>query len=285
MSIRLDKNAYGKNAIQLSKIIRHPDRHEIRQITVAISLQGDFEAAHVAGDNSLVLPTDTMKNTVYALAKDRFTGSIEEFGIVLAAHFLSGNPQVSVAGIDIYEEEWQRMSFSGIEHPHAFIHGSGAKHTTGIVNDRQTVVLSSGIRDLLLLKTTDSGFEGYVRDRYTTLKETADRILSTSCEAIWTYESAPPDPGAKYEEIRQNLLHTFSGHKSHSVQHTLYAMGEQVLNSFPEVREITLKMPNKHHILFDLGPFGMENKNEVFIATAEPYGYITGTVSRCAAAG
>lgn len=280
MTIRLDKNAYGKNSIHLSKIIRHPDRHEIRQITVDVSLQGDFDAVHVTGDNTLVLPTDTMKNTVYALAKDRFVASIEEFGLVLADHFLANNPQVSEVRVSITEDCWRRMSFGGVAHPHSFVNGGSEKHAADIVRDRQSLVLSAGIKDLLILKTTDSGFEGYIRDKYTTLKETADRILSTSCDVSWTYDRVPADPGALYPAIRENLLYSFATHKSLSVQHTLYAMGEEVLRRFDGVKEITLKMPNKHHILFNLQPFGMENNNEVFIATDEPYGYITGTVSR-----
>ncbi len=280
MVIRLDKNAYGKNAINLSKIIRHPDRHEIRQISVDVSLQGDFETAHTEGDNAAILPTDTMKNTVYALAKDRFVASIEDFGISLANHFLDNNPQVSEVKIGLTEYCWQRMQFNGVPDPHSFVNGGSEKHEAGIVQTRQGLILSAGIKDLLILKTTDSAFEGYIKDQYTTLKEAADRILSTSCDISWIYESVPGDPDRLYQEIRESLLQTFAAHKSLSVQHTLFAMGENILKGFSQVKEITFKMPNKHHILFNLQPFGMENNNEVFIATDEPYGYITGTVSR-----
>ena len=280
MTIRLDKNGYGKNAIQLSKIIRHPDRQEIRQISVDVALQGDFDEVHRTGDNSLVLPTDTMKNTVYALAKHRFSASIEEFGLVLAGHFLGQNPQVSVVEIGVAEHCWQRMHFDGGAHPHSFLNGGTEKHTAFVRQDREGAVLSSGIKDLLILKTTDSAFEGYIKDQYTTLKEAADRILSTSCTVSWVYAGLPADPGALYGAIRENLLQTFADHKSLSVQHTLYAMGEAVLGAFPLVKEITLQMPNKHHILFNMQPFGLENNNEIFIATDEPYGYITGTMSR-----
>jgi len=280
MTIRLHTNAYGKNAVHLSRIIRHPDRHEIRHITVNISLQGDFDAVHTKGDNSKVLPTDTMKNTVYALAKQEFTASIEEFGIVLATHFLDNNPQLSTATITLSEYCWKRMTVDGAPHPHSFINGGSEKHTATIAKDRLGLTLSSGISDLLILKTTNSGFENYIRDRYTTLKETADRILSTQCDVSWIYDTVPPAPSLLYEYVRENLLRTFATHQSLSVQHTLYAMGEDVLASFPSIKEITLKMPNKHHILFNLGQFGMDNDNEIFIATDEPYGYITGTITR-----
>ena len=280
MAIHLHTNAYGKNAINLSKVIRHADRHEIRQISVDIALQGDFETAHTAGDNSSILPTDTMKNTVYALAKDRFTGSIESFGLALADHFLENNRQVDEVSIRLTEYCWERLLVEGAPHPHAFVNGGSEKHVAVIVRNWHTLVLSSGIDDLLILKTTDSGFEGYIKDRYTTLKETADRILSTSCDMLWSYERLPEDPEAVYSAIRADLLQSFARHKSLSVQHTLYAMGESVLQHFPAVTTITLKMPNKHHILFNLQQFGLENNNEVFIATDEPYGFITGTVSR-----
>jgi urate oxidase len=280
VAIHLHTNAYGKNAINLSRVIRHADRHEIRQISVDIALQGDFETAHTAGDNSSILPTDTMKNTVYALAKDRFTASIESFGLALAGHFLENNRQVGEVSIRLTEYRWERLLVEGTPHPYAFVNGGLEKHVAVVVRNRHTLVLSSGIDDLLILKTTDSGFQGYIKDQYTTLKETADRILSTSCDVLWNYESLPEDPEAVYSAIRADLLQSFARHKSLSVQHTLYAMGESVLQHFPAVTTITLKMPNKHHILFNLQQFGLENNNEVFIATDEPYGFITGTVSR-----
>jgi len=280
MVIRLDKNAYGKNAIHLSKIIRQPDRHEIRHISVNISLQGDFGTVHTVGDNTKVLPTDTMKNTVYALAKDHFTSSIEAFGLYLADYLQTNNPQVSEVQVSLTEYCWQRMTFDDTPHPHSFVNGGSEKHEALITQDRQQTTLSAGISDLLILKTTDSGFEHYIKDKYTTLKETPDRIFSTECDITWKYETVPPDPEQLYKAIRENLLHTFATHKSLSVQHTLYAMGEDVLKTFPAVQEITLKMPNKHHILFNLQQFGMDNNNEIFIATDEPYGYITGTIVR-----
>ncbi|WP_338875771.1 urate oxidase [Spirosoma sp. SC4-14] len=276
----LKKNAYGKNAVNLSKIIRHADYHEFRQISVSISLEGDFETAHTLGDNSRILPTDTQKNTVYALAKDHFTDSIEHFALYLANYFVSTNPQVSQAKVDIVELPWTRMTFDGELHHHAYIGGSSEKHTTRVVQTREGVSICSGLNGLLILKTTDSGFEGYIKDQYTTLKETADRIFATQCEATWDYTSTDLDFTATFATIREALLKTFAHHKSLSVQQTLMAMGEAVLNAVPDVSEISLTLPNKHHILFNLEPFGMENKNEIFIATDEPYGYITGTVSR-----
>jgi urate oxidase len=199
---------------------------------------------------------------------------------VLSQHFQSNNPQVSKTKVEIIEYCWQRMIVDGTTHAHSFINGGSEKHTTTIVQTDKTIDVASGIKDLLILKTTDSAFKDYIRDQYTTLKETNDRILSTFCEIEWDYVSTDVDFTLMYNDIRGCLLKTFSAHKSLSVQHTLYAMGEDVLHSFSSVKEITLKMPNKHHIPANLEPFGMENKNEIFIATDEPYGYITGTVTR-----
>jgi urate oxidase len=280
MKINLKKNAYGKNAINLSKIIRHPTYHEFRQISVNVSLQGDFETAHTVGDNTKILPTDTQKNTVYALAKDHFTGSIENFGLYLANFFILNNPQVSQATIEITEHQWSRMTFDGEVHPHAYVISGSEKHTTRIVQTTDKITVSAGIKDLLILKTTDSGFENYSKDQYTTLKETADRIFATQCQASWEYTTHELDFTTLFSKIRKSLLKTFSYHKSLSVQQTLLAMGTAVLEENEVVNEIDLKMPNKHHIPFNLEQFGMENKNDIFIATDEPYGYITGTVTR-----
>jgi urate oxidase len=283
---------------------------------VNISLQGDFGTAHTIGDNTKILPTDTMKNTVYALAKDQFNTSIEAFGIVLANHFLAHNPQVTAASAELTEFCWSRILIDGAPHSHSFVNGGSEKHTALIRKDRKSLSITAGIKDLLILKTTDSGFEHYIKDQYTTLKETSDRIFSTQCEVSWKYRPsspglsalsaqpsspdqpvlshqasspdqesstghpASPDFTSLYGHIRNKLLQTFSSHKSLSVQHTLYAMGENILKEFAEVEEITLKMPNKHHIPFNLEPFGMDNQNEIFIATDEPYGYITGTLIR-----
>lgn len=280
MKIKLGENSYGKNAVQLSKIIRHPAYHEFRQITVNVSLKGDFEEAHTEGDNSLILPTDTQKNTVYALAKDHFKTSIEDFALYLANHFVTTQSQVEQATIEIAEHSYHRMHFDGIEHPHAYISGGSEKRTTLVTKDASSVSVQSGITDLLILKTTDSGFEKYIKDRYTTLKETSDRILATKCEISWTYDKLPADYTEQFNNIRGLLLETFAGHKSLSVQQTLYAMGKAVLEAHAGIREIHLQMPNKHHIPFNLEQFNMQNQNEIFIATDEPYGLIVATVTR-----
>ena len=280
MRIKLGANTYGKNAVNLSRIIRHEDYHEFRQVSVSVALTGDFEAAHATGDNALILATDTQKNTVYALAREHFTGTIEAFGLTLSQHFLSRNPQISRVRIEIIEHLWQRMAFDGAAHPHAFTGGGSEKRTTVVTRTAAGPTVTSGLKGLMLLKTTDSAFVGYPRDEFTILPETTDRILATECEASWDYVSADLNFEPLYQQIRQSLLRTFSAHKSLSVQHTLYAIGEKILEDNAEVQEISLVMPNKHHIPFNLEPFGMANTNEIFVATDAPFGYITGTVTR-----
>lgn len=271
----------AKTPCQLARVIRHAHHHEFRQVSVSVQLTGDFDAAHTRGDNSLILPTDTQKNTVYALAKAHFTGTIEAFGLVLARHFVARNAQVSQARIEIVEHGWQRMSFDGQAHGHAFTGGGSEKRRAVVaLHAAGTLTVWAGLKGLLLAKTIDSGFVGYPKDEYTTLPETTDRILSTECEAEWEYTAADLDFEALYQQIRTALLRTFAGHQSLSVQHTLYAIGEKILEENEEVKEISLIMPNKHHIPFNLTPFGQENTNEVFVATDAPYGYITGTVVR-----
>ena len=280
MKITLGQNTYGKNSVNLTRIIRHKEYNELKQISVNVSLQGEFELAHTTGDNTRILPTDTMKNTVYALAKERFISSIEEFGIELAKHFLSNNSQVSAVSIEITEHLWSRLSFDGKLHQYAYISNGFEKRTALIIHSKTHTSVTSGIKDLLILKTYNSAFEKYIVDQFTTLKETDDRIMSTQCEVSWIYNSNKIEYTTLYNKIRNSLLKTFADHKSLSVQHTLYAMGERVLQENAEVQNINFKMPNKHHILFNLEQFGIENNNEIFIATDEPYGYITGTVSR-----
>jgi urate oxidase len=276
----LGQNDYGKSEIRLVKVVRGVDPHELRDLTVDVVLEGDFEAAHLRGDNTGLLATDTMRNTVYALAKDYLTGSIEEFGSVLVNHFLDAGPTVEHARVRIVEHPWNCIQVDGRGHEHSFVRGSGER-TAVVRGDPDGSRAESGIDDLLVLKTTNSGFEGFLRERYTTLPETDDRILATVITASWVYGDATGlDFDGLWRRVRQRILETFTDHYSPSVQDTLYRMGKAVLEGFPEVEKIHFSLPNKHHLLYDLGRFGMENNNEIFHATSEPYGLIEGTVER-----
>jgi urate oxidase len=270
--LSLAANSYGKSGIRLVQVRRGDGRHDVKDLAVAVRFEGKFEAAHVEGDNADLLPTDTMKNTVYALAKGFTSGEIEDFGLALSEHFLRENPQVSRAEISIEERRWDRIGET------AFQGSSRERRTARVSRARDSLIVESGLRDLLILKSAQSGFVGFKRDRFTTLKETNDRILATSLTTVWTHAAAAPR--AAWDAVRKTLLDAFAAHRSASVQHTMYAMGEAVLAKHESLSQIRMTMPNKHHLLVDLTPFGLENENEIFVATEEPYGLIEATVTR-----
>ena len=269
----LTADTYGKSRVRLIKLARHGDRHDVKEITFQILFRGDFLSCYETGDNSKILPTDTIKNTVYALARKHDIVSVEEFGQRLIEHFLKNNPQVDEVRIEITEHLWSRIAAA------AFTRES-QKRTALLTGTRNGVVVEAGIDDLTILKSSGSAFEGYIKDPYTTLKETKDRIFATAVRAVWRYASGTIDFNASWEGIRQTILDTFAAHESRSVQHTLHAIGKQVLQSFPQVSEIQLTMPNKHALLVDLSPFGLDNPNEVFLPIDEPSGYIEGKLVR-----
>lgn len=285
MPVILSQNCYGKSSVRVAKVTRHANHHDLKEVTVNVQLAGEFERVYREGDNRTVLPTDTMKNTVYALAKQHALHTIEEFGLVLARHFLDNNPQLSEVRIELLETLWQRLATSATAatakpHPHAFVSAGNEKWTSFVTQNRGGLALQSGLRNLLILKTTDSGFAGFLRDPLTTLKETGDRILATDLEATWRYEGGEIDFSRCRQRVRQALIESFAEHRSLSVQHTLYAMGQAALEQCREVSEIHLVMPNKHYLLFDIERFGMENHNEIFVPTDEPFGRIEGTLKR-----
>lgn len=281
MPIRILHDNYGKSRVRLVKVARTSDRHELQNLSVNIALEGDFETIHTVGDNSKCLPTDTMKNTVYALAgQKQEIESAEIFGQRLAEHFLTNNAQVSRAIIEIYEHIWTRMKFDTVEHDHSFVRGSGEKHTVKIVASRDLLTIDSGVEDLIVLKTTRSGFVGFVKDDFTTLPEATDRIFSTAIKATWRYASAVSATEETFQSIRQTILRVFADHDSLSVQHTLYAMGEAILENFSEVEEVAFSLPNIHCLPIDMTKFGQTNDNRIFVPTDEPHGLIEARLTR-----
>lgn len=288
MSIVLGPNQYGKAENRVVRVYRDSPRHEIRDLNVSTSLRGDFAAAHVDGDQSQVLPTDTQKNTAFAFAKEKGVASPEEYALALADRLLQASEAATGARIEVEEYAWDRISVGGSGHDHAFVRRGGDTRTTVVTLDdseeqRRTWVVS-GLKDLVVLKSTGSEFKGFLRDRYTTLAEADDRILATSLVARWRYEGTTVEWNKTFEDIRQVLLETFAVTYSHALQESLYAMGRAVLEAHPEVAEIKFSAPNKHHFLVDLSPFGLENNGEVFIAADRPYGLIEATVCREGAA-
>jgi urate oxidase len=284
--IELGPNRYGKAAIRLVRVARGRDGHVVRDLTVALALEGDFDAAHTEGDNANVIATDTMKNTVYAFAADHLDGSIERFGLALASHF-GGSDQVDRATVSIREHDWRPIPMAASAAPDAFVRSGELTRLAIASASRVGTTIEAGIEDLTVMKSTRSSFTGFPRDRYTTLPETSDRIMATKIAAVWSYGGAQAsdskgelDYDAEFGAIRDTLLEVFADHDSPSVQATIWIMGRAVLERHDSVDEIRMTMPNLHHWTVDLSPFGLENPNEIFVPTTEPYGLIEATVRR-----
>src|SRR5262245_11748487 len=276
----LAQSAYGKSRVRLVQVTRRGDRHDLRDLTVAIRFEGDYEESYTAGDNRAVLPTDTMKNTVYALAARHRVTEPEAFGTVLGQHFLDRNPRLKRVRIDLRDHPWGRIPIGGRDHGQAFVRGGGETRTATVQGERGRLSIGAGVRGLVIMKTSRSAFAGFPRDEFTTLPETRDRLLATSLTASWRYLGSDVDFGPTWQAVRRALVEAFAEHESESVQHTMHAMGEAVLESVDAVGAIRLVMPNKHHLPVDLSRFGLENRNEIFVATDEPYGLIEATLVR-----
>ncbi|MEV6620814.1 factor-independent urate hydroxylase [Amycolatopsis sp. NPDC051106] len=280
MAITLGPNQYGKAEVRLVTVRRDGPVHHLKDLTVSTSLRGELAATHLTGDNAGVLATDTQKNTVYAFAKESPVGEIEDFALRLARHFTGTQGNITGARIKVDEHGWDRIAVGGEPHDHAFSRSGDERRTTAVtIRDGHAWVVS-GIDGLTLLKSTGSEFHGFPRDQYTTLAETDDRILATAVTAKWRYQGDGIDWAGSHREIRRLMLETFATKHSLSLQQTLYAMGSAVLEARPEVAEVRLSLPNKHHFLVDLSPFGLKNDNEVFYAADRPYGLIEGTILR-----
>jgi len=287
MAIVLGPNQYGKAETRVVRVYRDTERHEIRDLNVSTVLRGDFADAHTHGDQAKVLPTDTQKNTVFAYAKGKGVGELEDFALDLARHFVTDIAPVTAARVEVEEYRWSRISVAGRPHPHAFARASSEVRTAAVTvsGDRRAsrTWVVSGLDGLVVMKSTGSEFHGFLKDRYTTLAETDDRILATSLTVRWRYEMGGGQPKSwdeAHAQIRQILLERFAEVHSLALQQTLWEMGKAVLEARDDVAEIRLSAPNRHHFLADLAPFGLDNPGEVFFAADRPYGLIQATVQR-----
>jgi urate oxidase len=279
VAIELTDNQYGKAETRVVRLTRDGDRHSITDLNVTTSLAGDLVATHLVGDNTNVLPTDTQKNTVYAFAAEQRTGEqgigeIEEFGLRLARHFVTSQPAISRARVSIEQYGWRRLG------PHSFERDGGAVRIASVTVDETGEWVVSGLTGLVLLNSTGSAFTGFATDRYTTLPEATDRILATAVDARWRHAGAVGEWATSFEGVRAALVDAFVQTYSLSLQQTLYAMGRHALEQRPEIVEVRLSLPNRHHLPVDLTPFGLPNAGEVFVAADRPYGLIEGTVAR-----
>ncbi|MEU3049245.1 factor-independent urate hydroxylase [Streptomyces sanyensis] len=289
----LGQNQYGKAENRVVRITRDGDTHHIKDLNVSVALSGDMDDVHYSGSNAHVLPTDTTKNTVFAFAKEYGIESAEQFGIHLARHFVTSQEPIHRARIRIEEYAWERIATSdgnskfigADEVRHSFVRKGQEIRTTQVTYDGSSFEVVSGLKDLVVMNSTNSEFWGYVKDRYTTLKEAYDRILATQVAAQWRYnwtsdEQRAPNWDKSYEQAKKHMLQAFAETYSLSLQQTLYQMGSRIINSRSEIDEIRFSLPNKHHFLADLEPFGLKNDNEVYFAADRPYGLIEATVLR-----
>ena len=278
--IVLGSNQYGKAENRVVRIYRDAPRHEIHDINVSTCLRGDFSAAHLAGDQADVLPTDTQKQTAYAYAKEKGLLSIEDYGLALARHFVHDVEPVVGARVEIDEYAWERAIVDGSEHDHTFIRKGQEVRTAAVTVDDGGETVVGGLKELVILKSTGSEFAGFLSDPYTILEPTHDRVMATSLTAQWRFTTTDVDWEAVYVDVKAQLVKQFAVVQSLALQQTLYEMGKAVLQTHPEITEVRLAAPNKHHFVYDLSPFGLDNPNEVFNADDRPYGFIQATVLR-----
>jgi urate oxidase len=276
----LGPNRYGKAGIHVATVVRRDGRHHVFDRQVEVRLAGDFEAVHLLGDNASVLPTDTMRGSVYALAKERPDEEVEAFALRYTRYLLDASPAATLAEATVIERPWERVAIDGAEHTHAFTRAA-YRRTARVTRERESVRLSAGVDDLYLLKSSGSAFAGFLKDPFTTLPETDDRILATRLEATWRYDRTELAYIAERDAAREAIVRAFAEHdESNSVQHTLWHMGRAVLAACASVEEVSFSLPNLHHIEVDLEPYGMTNAGEVFLVSDAPSGQIEGTVRR-----
>jgi len=280
MGVVLGPNQWGKAENRLVRVVRDTPRHEIRDLTVSTALRGDMEAAHRHGDQAAVLPTDTQKNTCYAYARSHGIGAIEDYALTLARHFVADVEPVTGARVAVDEHAWDRAPVGPDGHDHTFVRRGTEVRTAVVEVDGAGERVVSGLRDLVLLKSTGSEFAGFLVDGYTTLQPTHDRIMSTSLDVRWTWSGVDVDWDATWAAVRRVLLERFATVHSRALQQTLWEMGRAVLGAHDGIAEIALVAPNRHHFVVDLAPFGLDNPNEVFFAADRPYGLIEAVVTR-----
>ncbi|WP_207453662.1 factor-independent urate hydroxylase [Desertivibrio insolitus] len=279
MAVILGDDTYGKAENRVVRIVRDTPRHEIRDLNVSTNLRGDFSAAYLEGDQGAVLPTDSQKNTAFAYAKSVGVDCIEQYGLALARHFVADVAPVASARVEVEEYAWTRVEVDGAEHDHTFVRSGQEVRTAAITVDAEGEWVVGGLKDLTILKSTGSEFRGFLTDEYTTLPETDDRIMATSLVARWRFGTTDVAWNDVYASVRRILVREFATLHSLALQQTLWHMGRAVIEAHPEIVEVRLAAPNKHHFLVDLSPFGLENPGEVFIAADRPYGLIQATVT------
>ena len=282
MAIVLGPHQYGKAETRLVRIVRDEARHEITDLNVTTAMRGDFDAAYLEGDQSAVLPTDTQKNSAYVWARTHPVDPIEEYGLSLARHFVEDVDPIDAARIEIEKFDWTRVAIDGVEHDHTWVRSGQEIRTAAVTVGGDGAHVVQGLKDLVILKSTGSAFKDFLTDEFTTLAPTDDRVMATSLVAKWRVsgEVDGVDWNAMYSGVRSIMIERFANLHSLALQQTLWHMGRAALEAYPQIAEIRLIAPNKHHFLVDFARFGTPNDGEVFHADDRPYGLIEASAIR-----
>ncbi len=273
-------NTHGKGRVRIMRVHKDGDRHEVRELTVMAMLKGDFSRAFTHADNALCVSTDTVKNIINVVARENLALPNEPFCQAVAQRFLDLYEQVEEVSISALETRWTRLAVGGVPHGHSFVLDGNGKPLTEVKATRGAMATTSGVSGFTFMKCTESGWANYLMDPMTTLKETDDRIAATAMEARWRWQATPADWEAANATILSTMLDVFATTYSSSVQDSLYRMGTAALAAVPELLDITMACPNKHYLLINLAPFGLDNDNAVFLPTDEPHGQIECSVGR-----
>ncbi|KAI1432734.1 hypothetical protein GGR50DRAFT_565531 [Xylaria sp. CBS 124048] len=292
----LSSARYGKDNVRVYKVHRDEATgvHTVTEMTVCCMLEGKIDEAYTKADNTPVVATDSMKNTIYIKAKEHPVNPPELYASILGQHFLDTYAQMDVATISVSVKRWTRMTIDGQPHPHSFYRdGDETRNVEVRVSRADGIQIKSSLAGLLVLKSTASQFHGFVRDEFTTLPETWDRILSTEIDAKWTWKTIPSLKALQenvtvfdkaFDDARAITMKTFAEENSPSVQSTMYKMCEKVLEAAPEVVSVYYALPNKHYFEIDLSWHnGLKNTGkdaEVYAPQSAPNGLIQCEVSR-----
>lgn len=294
----LNIGRYGKDNVRVYKVERHSDgTQSVAEFTVSVLLEGDISTSYTGADNSVVVPTDTMKQTCYIVAKQNPVLPAELYASTLAQHFIDRYSHIHVATVKVIQHRWTRMMIDGNPHPHSFLRDGSDTRNAEVVARRSpaSIEVRSAIAGLLVLKSTGSAFHGFHKDEYTILKETHDRILSTEVDAGWRWKTFKSLDEVKqtadkkefdraYQKAREVTLSTFAKDESPSVQNTMYKMCEQILAAEEGVQWVEYQLPNKHYFEVDLSWHkGLKNTGkdaEVYAPQTDPNGLIQCQVGR-----
>ncbi|KAI9771747.1 MAG: hypothetical protein M1835_006396 [Candelina submexicana] len=287
---------YGKDNVRVYKV--HRDKatgvQTVVEMTVCVLLEGDIETSYTKADNSVVVATDTMKNTVYILAKENPVTPPELFASIVSNHFIETYKHIHAAHVKVITHRWTRMTIEDQPHPHSFFRdGAETRNVEAVAREGKGISIRSSIAGLLVLKSTGSQFHSFVRNEYTTLPDVYDRILSTEVDAGWAWKnfdgldairSSASKFDAAWNAARAITMKTFAQDSSASVQNTMYKMCDQILAAVPEVQAVDYSLPNKHYFEIDLSWHkGLKNTGkdaEVYAPQSNPNGLIQCTVTR-----